>query len=291
MSKQAHLVGKIAAILLVTAFLMTNLPYIGATYAAINVTNLGKPTDAASANAYLPLGDYIHQGKPRYVHGIPALLFIGTQWENASADEGWPVIKALDQFGSFSGVKPLADWCTSGPTGQICGDPGFDLDRAQYHSKYVAFVYRDLENRALKCHARLPADEMSLIWANGIKFYRPKHKAPCTLLLSDPRTPFPLVLIGGYFQRSAGLAGSVDFETFLTPPPGHQVTGGPASGLSFTAVQEALVRGTDQPGSSLVHDVNAEANIITALICHADHRLPAKVCGRTVIARLLKHVK
>jgi hypothetical protein len=256
-----------------------------------NVTNLGKPSSVISSNPYLPLGDFVRVGKSRSVSGLVELLFIGTQWENASAAEEWPVIKALDQFGTFSGVTPLEGWCAHAPGDNTCSNPGFDLDHARFHSEYVTFTYRDLENRGLKCHARLPAPEMALVWANGIKFYRPQGHPPCWFLRGATGEHLPLVRVGGYFQRDPGVAGATDFETFLTPPPGPQIVAGPTTGLSFASVQNSLIKGVDQPGSTLVHDVNAEANIITALICHADHRKPAKVCGRTVITRLLRHVK
>lgn len=282
--------GSSCRLWLLAILLLACLPAHSA-YGATSPTDLGKLTDDVSSNPYLPLGDYVRAGKVRHLRGLPELLFIGTQLENSSAAEEWSVIKALDQFGTFSHVRPLDGFCSELPSGRACNNAGFDLDHARYRSKYIVFTYRDLENRAGKCHAPLPANEMALVWANGIKFYRPKPTSRCKLLVSDPRTPFPLTSVGGYFQRNAGLAGSVDFETFLTPPPGHQVISGPENGLPFTTVQAALVRGVDQPGSTLVRDVNAEANIIVALICHADHRRPAKACGRAVITRLLKHVK
>jgi hypothetical protein len=42
---------------------------------------------------------------------------------------------------------------------------------------------------------------------------------------------------------------------------------------------------------TLISDVSAEANVITALVCHADHMQPKRVCGRAVIRKIVKHVK
>ena len=63
--------------------------------------------------------------------------------------------------------------------------------------------------------------------------------------------------------------------------------------LSFAQVQQTLRTGKSVGGApdTLVSDTNAETNIITALICHADGRKPAKVCNRAVIRSMLKHVK
>jgi hypothetical protein len=56
----------------------------------------------------------------------------------------------------------------------------------------------------------------------------------------------------------------------------------------------AVVRdltGKDPAGTNVVEDVNAEANIITALICHADGERSSNVCKRPTVEAILKHVK
>jgi hypothetical protein len=49
--------------------------------------------------------------------------------------------------------------------------------------------------------------------------------------------------------------------------------------------------GKDPAGTHGVEDVNAEASIITALICHADGERPSSVCKRPTIEAILKDVK
>ncbi len=62
--------------------------------------------------------------------------------------------------------------------------------------------------------------------------------------------------------------------------------------LSFDTDRRALVTGKEPFTSShLVPDVNGEANIITALICHATRNRPVSVCHRTTIKQILKYVK
>jgi hypothetical protein len=62
--------------------------------------------------------------------------------------------------------------------------------------------------------------------------------------------------------------------------------------MTFAQVQSALISGKEPwSNSTLVADVNAEANAITALICHADGKKPASVCSRPAIKVILKHVK
>jgi len=56
-----------------------------------------------------------------------------TAWDDWSTAVGWPLVKALDQFGSFSGVKPLSEKCpntlpTPVPTVFTQTPPGAQLD-------------------------------------------------------------------------------------------------------------------------------------------------------------------
>jgi hypothetical protein len=63
--------------------------------------------------------------------------------------------------------------------------------------------------------------------------------------------------------------------------------------LPFAVIQQSLQRGKSVGGAvpTLVPDVNAEANIITALICHADARHPASLCARPAIRAILQNVR
>jgi hypothetical protein len=92
---------------------------------------------------------------------------------------------------------------------------------------------------------------------------------------------FPLVLIGGYLEIGAQIAIPGDLTDIMGRP------------LSFSTVQRSLQQGRPmgRTPSSFVHDYNVETNLITALICHADGRRPASVCGRPVIKTILKRVK
>jgi hypothetical protein len=92
----------------------------------------------------------------------------------------------------------------------------------------------------------------------------------------------PLVSIGGYLRVDSGVAISGDLIPTTSNIP-----------LSFSAVQDSLRRGKAVEGApySLVPDINAEANVLTALVCHADGKEPRSVCNRTVVKTVLKHMK
>lgn len=93
------------------------------------------------------------------------------------------------------------------------------------------------------------------------------------------------MVIGSYAQTASQVIISGDFEA----PSGPLGVLGPP--LPCDTIQSALVTGKDPPLTKLVEDVNAEANIMVALICHADGRKPAKVCDRPAIRQILAHMK
>jgi hypothetical protein len=113
------------------------------------------------------------------------------------------------------------------------------------------------------------------------------------LQAADGEGALPLVAIGGYVQAGTLLVVVGDFGKPLPVPTASQgITSSPITGLTFQQAQSALASGKDpSPYMTTVLDVNAEANIITALICHADGRQPSSVCNRSAVKLILKHFK
>jgi hypothetical protein len=254
----------------------------GAALAASGILDLGKPTNALSTNAYLPLGGF-HRVNAKIKHGRKVLLlFAGTQTDAYSQAEEWPVVKALEQFGVLSDVTRLKQLCSTYTGRKSCDNPSFNLDSARYQSRYVMFVYADLFNAEGKCGHRLPPDEMAFLWHAGLNYYRPDPAHPCDHLLDygPPKINVPVVLVGGYMQEQLNLFSSADLRT-----PDL------STGLSFDQVQQSLAQGNNPPGTTLVQDLNAETSVISAIICHADGRKPAAVCNRDGVRQTLKHVK
>jgi hypothetical protein len=130
---------------------------------------LGAPTsDVASP----PTGAFNYVGAPLYQGGKPELLFIGAQYCPHCAGQRWAIVKALDQFGTFSNVTSSAN-----DDGTI---PTFNLHDATYTSNYVAFDHKDLEDRSHN-----PLDTLS-----------PDEQAIFNRL--DPSGGIPLIAVGGY---------------------------------------------------------------------------------------------
>lgn len=203
---------------------------------------LGAPT---SDVALPPTGAFNHVGAPIYQGGKPELLFIGAQYCPHCAGQRWAIVKALNQFGTFSNVTSSAN-----DDGTI---PTFDLHDAAYSSRYVAFIHKDLEDRNHQPLESLSSDEQALFSQY------------------DPSGGIPLVLVGGYALLGDGYDLSV------------------IQGKTFTAVQRALQRG--DASNPLVPAINAEANSITAFICHGDGMRPHSACSRPVIRSIVSHLQ
>jgi hypothetical protein len=268
--------------------------------------NLGKPTNAVPTNPYFPLGDF-HPVKAKLAAPFShEVLFIGDAGtENAAAEE-WPLVKALQQFGTLANVQPYNAPChrIQPPPGEIvtaqpvCGISTFDLTHARLRGAPVSFAYRTIEDTQGHCTVNsMSAAEWAIFVRYGHSSIRDRAKF-CAAL--EGRRPagtlsFPLLLIGGYVQAGIQTVKPGDFEQELLPPvtPTANSTNAMTllSGLPFDAVQSALAGGKDPRYTSLVEDVNAEANTITAFICRADGGKPAKVCNRSVIKHLRKHIK
>jgi hypothetical protein len=266
--------------------------------AAQPITYLGPPSNATPP--FLPLGSFHRAAINHRTGKKPELVFLGTQIEDGSAIERWPVVKALDQFGAFRDVGMVLTHncsvtylykkidCSGGPTA-FAPSASFDLRRARYRSKYLSFSGTELIDRELRLK---PESQLSTIqrtlfnryvrrtdyssWHDGVWYTAAGGSPPG----SEAGHQFPLVAIGGYVETGANVVTGSDIGTT-------------AKWLPFAQIQQTLRSGKRVGGASdtLIPDVNAEANIITALICHADGREPANVCNRSVIRSMWRYVK
>ncbi len=257
--------------------------------ATMNPANLGPPTDAAPP--YLPLDSFQRVGAPLYQGGKVELLFISSQSDAYAAAERWPIVKALGQFGTFSGLRPaFSDLTRSCP-----GVPTYDFTHAAYRSRYITFIHRDLQGWDQKNRLnpnpplqKLNAGELALFRRYGGIGLSPAAVVPNPAYRLRHMYP-PMELLAGYVLNDAYPAyGS------MVPGPGGcvGVYTEPASEPAFERIQSALLAGyrnhSDRP---YVFEIDVEANVITALICHADKGRPASVCHRRVITEIVKHIK
>jgi hypothetical protein len=237
------------------------------------ITCLGAPTNALDEHFYL--GDWKYIGVTPRQHGKPELLFIGDLLD-PSAPERWPITKALDQFGSWSNVTP-----DTHP--RYGGDniiPTYNWLHARYHSHYIAFVAKALYDYNGRPFQRLSPSEAALY--RRYVGRQPTGVGPQLQKYGS----LPLVFLGGYLLR--GPFNVVSEDDFYV----YDATANSYKALSFDTVLHAMQQGSSPPNAvGLVYDINLEANIITALACHADGKQPRSVCQRPVIKRILQHVR
>jgi len=268
-----------------------------------SITDLGPPTNARPQ--FPPIGGFRRIKTTLTSHGLPELLFIGTLIEPRSAGERWAVVKALNQFGTLSNVRPVVTRSCSYhnglPTTQaqceppeirgfVTGVATYDWSHAVYRSRYLVFVHKDQIDQNLQMRQTLTSLERS-VFTRYVAFtgFSNWHDTAWHTAVDDqsggnqsPRQQFPLVVISRYLQSNAQVAIFGD----LSDVAGRQ-------NLPFATIQQSLQKGRAQgtASPSLISDYNAEANLLTAFICHADGVKPAKVCHRPVIKSILKHIR
>lgn len=265
-----------------------------------NVTDLGKPANSLPTPPAQLLDGFARKGPVLKQAGKLEVLFIGTAVSGysggGSAVELFALVKALDQFGHFSGVGTAETQNCEGMSAQTrqCfstdkspGYPIFNLDHARYTSRYLSFVHKDLIDRNLHVQTRFSSVESSLIQQYIRRYLTGPSSGWSDFAWQESLAPpenhgLPLISIGGYLRVAYGVAISGD----LTPTTSNMP-------LSFAAVQDSLRRGKAVGGApySLVPDINAEANVLTALMCHADGKRPSSVCNRSVVKTVLKRMK
>lgn len=217
----------------------------GGTSTAV-AANLGPPTAALPGS---PTGQFqLHEPVLRQ-HGKVEVLFIGALYCPYCAAERWSIVKALDQFGSFSGLKSTTNTQGEGGFGVI---PTFELLGAGYQSKYVSLDAKDTQDRNHQPLQTLNNSETS-------NFNR-----------LDPGGGIPLVAVGGYAQSGSGYQPSE------------------IDGMSFAAVQHALQTNST---AGFAGSINAEANVLTALICHADGNQPSRACGVSAVRQIERSIR
>jgi len=239
---------------------------------------------------WAPTDNFKRGGMPFRKGKLLQVVMLGARGDGTADRMIWPMVKALSQFGTWTRLVSAAPFCPN----NMCEAPTFDLGHARFHSHYIAFVYRSIATR----------DSTSLVGtltARQKRFFDKYVRAPGYSSDSgyvvwateggggpDGSDRLPGISIGPYLSLGTKLLVPGYFETIVKTagPPG--VT---ASGLPFATVQQALVQADRTHYASLVHAVNAEANLFTAVICKADGSQPRKACDRGVVRGIAKHLR
>ncbi len=269
-----------------------------------NTLDLGKPTNAVSTNAYFPMGEFHRINGKAAARLGGSVEFYYEPRDSFTNEEEWPFLKALEQFGTLAGIQAAPPVCYPPPPtdpagmGQVCYVPGFDLARASFKSHFIRAALRPLTDDSGRC---LVVSMSNADWRRLLEFTQVSTRSRsrfCWGLVSgqfpDHNFNAPVLEAGSFVQTGVQLVQQFDYSEPL-PTPAAVATlrsyPDPLSGLPFATIQRALATDHDPAGTTLNEDVNAEANVITALICHTDGGKPRSVCGRSVIKAILKHVK
>jgi hypothetical protein len=208
---------------------------------------------------YTPLGRYSRHGSsiPRR-QGKPLVLFVSALYDGPSAAERWALVKALSQFGSFTGLG--AGSSNQAVKGQPAVTvPTFNLLHAHYHSRYIAFDHRDVQDSNAQALQRLSPSDSKLV----ARFQY-----------------IPVLIVGNYYLSRP----MVTTDEFV---------GTNKQAFSFDQVHGALASnyGGYNLLGQLISDINSETNILVALMCHADGGKPSTACSGSTVRGLLKHIR
>lgn len=290
--------------LLLASGALTASPYTVGAWAQFAVAYLGPPTGVPNPYPHVPLGGFHRTGKSEVDRGRLVVRWIGTlaRGDAASASERWALLKTLEQFGSFENVTKAKQSCRSTMGQRVCEVATFDWSKAKYTSPYVVFKHIDMLNHAGRPYQQATGEDRLLYYKyirlrscdhiplNGLKteYKRILFQVGAQCPPSDRN--FPLLQVDGYTQTVSGLVLPADFTALLPPVQ----TGAPNdvySGIPFDEVRRRMVSGQDASGSLLVYHVNAEADLLMALICRGDGLRPSRLCSKPWIRHQLRYIR
>jgi len=114
------------------------------------------------------------------------VFFMGAEYCPYSAAERWAIVRALQKFGQWSGLKQTISAARDEPFLNL---PTYDFTDATYTSSHIEFIAREIKDREFKPLQKLLKTEEKLVR----KF--------------NPKKEIPFLLIGGRFmQGEAGFS-------------------------------------------------------------------------------------
>lgn len=181
----------------------------------------------------------------------PYFLYVGAQFCPFCAAERWSLVKALSNFGTWSGLGPDMSADEEAGFSRI---PTYSFVNASYESRYIAFAHKETADRNGR---PIPGQELTDFEKQWFNRY-------------DPRGGVPFLFFNGqYVQLSSGFSPSL------------------LSGKTYEQVKADMERNA---GTPYVAAINKEADIITAYLCKATGNQPAEVCTKPEIVQLVVQV-
>jgi thiol-disulfide isomerase/thioredoxin len=127
------------------------------------------------------LGKFVEVSKePAKLEGKLQVFFMGAEYCPYCAAERWAVVRALQKFGQWNGLKQTMSAARDEPFLNL---PTYDFTEATYTSSQTEFVARELKNREFKPLQKLTKTEEKLVR---------KYNAGMEI---------PFLLVGGRFMQ------------------------------------------------------------------------------------------
>ena len=112
--------------------------------------------------------------------GKLTVFFMGAEYCPYSAAERWAIVRSLQKFGQWQGLKQTISAARDQPFLNL---PTYDFTEATYNSPHIEFVAREIKDREFKPFQKLLKTEEKIVR---------KH---------DPKKEIPFLLVGGRFMQ------------------------------------------------------------------------------------------
>jgi hypothetical protein len=181
---------------------------------------------------------------PLTADGKPRVLYVGAEYCPFCAAERWSLVAALARFGTFTGLGQTA----STPKDVYPNTPTLSFHGSSYSSQYLSFTGYETEDTNGKPLDSLTSEDAALV---------KKFNAPPYVGTKDTAGSIPFLNLFGSFV-SQGASYSPDI----------------LAGMSHAEIAQAM----QDPGTEVAKNVDAMANIFSAIICQATDGQPGDVC-------------
>jgi hypothetical protein len=189
--------------------------------------------------------------KPLLIHGLPGVVYVGSEFCPYCAAERWALVVALSRFGTFTDLGATS----SSIFEAFPGVQTFSFDGAAYRSRYLSWSGTEEYDQDLSPRTR-----------------------PGFVLLHHP-TALQRTLMRRYGPEAGGGVGTtlpfVDIgNRLLIEGAGIGFSPGTLQGLSLGQIATDL----SEPTTDVAQAVLGAANEVTAAICSATGGEPTRVC-------------
>lgn len=192
----------------------------------------------------------------RGANGLPLITYVGAEYCPFCAGERWPLIIALDRFGTFSGLR-----LTHSASDDVYPNTAtFSFVGATYTSAFIEFSSVEVQSNV----------------RSGASYQTLQTPTPAQTTLIQKFDAPPYV--------PASSAGAIPFIDFAGQ---YIVTGASFDvGVLRGLTQEQIAASLTDANSAQTRAIIGSANALTAAICSATSDAPAEVCGSPAVKSL-----